>query len=86
MAITPYLNGACYFDLETRRALGTALEMCIAMGTGDCDDHIKQTIANKLIALAKTGERNPDVLCDQALEDICRPQHDLKKPPVAVAR
>ena len=26
-----------------------------------------------LIALAKAGERNPDVLCDRALEDICRP-------------
>jgi hypothetical protein len=74
MPITPYLKGPYYFDLETRRALGAAIEMAyIALRTGDCDDHVKHAIANKLIALAKDGERNPDVLCDLALEDICRP-------------
>ena len=79
MAITPYLKGPYYFDLETRRALGAALEMaCIALHTGD-DDHVRRTIADKLIALAKTGERNPDVLCEQALEDICKPQEQPKK-------
>ena len=61
----PYLSGPYYFDLETKRVLGRALEMvCLALRTGDCDDHVKQAIANKLIALAKTGERNPEVLCD----------------------
>ena len=80
MAITPYLKGPYYFDLETRRALGAALEMaCIARHTGDDDDHVRRTIADKLIALAKTGERNPDVLCEQALEDICKPQEQPKK-------
>jgi hypothetical protein len=72
MAITPYLKGPYYFDLDARRALGAALEMaCIALHTGD--DHVRRTIADKLIALAKTGERNPDLLCEQALEEICRP-------------
>jgi hypothetical protein len=76
MPITPYLKGPYYFDLETRRALGIALEMaCIALSTGDDDDHVRRTIADKLIALARTGERNPDVLCDKALEAICRPEH-----------
>ena len=54
-------------------ALGIALEMAIALSTGDDDDHVRRTIADKLIALAKAGERNPDVLCEQALEEICRP-------------
>jgi hypothetical protein len=81
MPITPYLKGPYYFDLETRRALGIALEMaCIALSTGDDDDHVRRTIADKLIALARTGERNPDVLCDKALEAICRPEHNLEKP------
>ena len=72
MAITPYLNGPYYFDLETKRVLGLALEMaCIALRSGDSHDHVKQAIANKLIALAKAGERNPDVLCDRAIEEIC---------------
>ena len=81
LAITPYLKGPYYFDLETRRALGAALEMaCIALYTGDDDEHVRRTIADKLIALAKTGERDPDVLCEQALEDIRKPQ-DLEKQP-----
>jgi hypothetical protein len=74
MLITPYLNGQ-HFDPETKRVLGLALELvCNVLRTGDSDDHVKQAIANKLIALAKDGERNPDVLCDQAPEDICRPK------------
>jgi len=48
--------------------------VCIALRTGDCDDYVKQAIAAKLIALAKAGERNPDMLCDRVLEDICRSQ------------
>jgi hypothetical protein len=41
---------------------------------GDCDDDVKQAIANKIIALAKTGERNPDLLCECALKEIHQPQ------------
>ena len=40
------------------------------MRTGDCDDDVKQAIANKIIELAKTGERNPNMLCDKAVEFI----------------
>ena len=74
MPITPFFNGE-RFDPETTRVLGVALEMvCIALRTGDCDDDIKQAIATKLIALAKAGERNPDILCEETLKDIRRPQ------------
>jgi hypothetical protein len=38
--------------------------------TGDCDDGIRQAIAIKIIELAQAGERNPDVLCEQALVAI----------------
>jgi hypothetical protein len=49
--------------------------VCIALRTGDCDDDdIKQAIATKLIALVKAGERNPDILCEEALKDIHKPQ------------
>jgi hypothetical protein len=58
----------------TRRTLGVALELaCIALRVGDCADDVKQAIADKIIALAKAGERNPDVLCEQAFKDIRRP-------------
>ena len=85
LSVTPYLNGPYYFDLETKRVLGVAIEMvCIAVRAGDRDDYVKQAIANKLIALATDGERNPEVLCEQALEDICKPSQPKK--PIACPR
>jgi hypothetical protein len=61
--------------LGVTRRLGVALEMvCIALRTGDCHDDIKQAIATKLIALAKGGERNPDILCEEVVKDIRQPQ------------
>jgi hypothetical protein len=74
MSITPYLNGE-RFEPETERVLGVAFEqVCIALRIGNSDDDVKQAIANKVIELAKAGERNPDILCERALEDIRRPQ------------
>jgi hypothetical protein len=67
MPIAPFLNGEP-FDPESRRVLRVALEMvCIALRTGDCDEGVQQAIAKKLIALVKAGERNPDILCEEAL-------------------
>src|SRR5262249_5994963 len=55
--------------------LSVALEqVCIALRTGDCDDDVKQAIANKIIELAKTGERNADLLCECAVKGIREPQ------------
>ena len=72
MPITPFLNGERY-DPETKRVLGVAFEMtCIALRAEDSDDSVKQAIAAKIIDLAKAGERNPDILCEQALKDIRR--------------
>jgi hypothetical protein len=72
--MTPFLDGE-HFDVETTRVLGVAYEMvCIALRIGDCDDDIKQVIATKIIALAKAGERHPDILCEEILKDIRRPQ------------
>jgi hypothetical protein len=48
--------------------------VCIALRTGDCDDDIKQAIATKLIALVKAGERNPDILCEEALKEFASPK------------
>jgi hypothetical protein len=74
MPITPYLNGE-RFEPETRRVLGIAFEqVCIALRIEASDDDVKQAIANKVIELAKAGERNPDILCERVLEDIRRPQ------------
>jgi hypothetical protein len=74
MPITPYLNGE-RFEPETKRVLGVAFEqVCIALRIGASDDDLKQAIANKVIELAKAGDRNPDILCERVLEDIRRTQ------------
>ena len=80
MPITPFLNGE-RFDQEMRRILCVALEMsCIALRVGDCADDVRQAVANKIIALAKAGERNPDVLCEKALRDIRQAPAVLPRP------
>ena len=67
---TPFLDGE-RFDLEGLRVLRIAFEMVrIALRTGDCDDKVREAIAKKLIAFAKTGERSPDMLFERVLEDI----------------
>jgi hypothetical protein len=78
MPIRPFLNGED-FDPETTRVICVALEMaCVALRTGDCADDVKQAIANKIIALSKAGERNPDILCEKVLNDIRRPQMEAE--------
>jgi hypothetical protein len=74
MPIIPFLNGERP-DPETKRVLGIAFEMtCIALRAENSDDFVKQAIATKVINLARGGERNPDILCEQALKDICGSQ------------
>jgi len=74
MPIRPYLSGE-RLDPETTRILGVAFEIvCIALQIEGSDDFVKQAIATKIIDLAKAGERNPDILCEQALKDIRSPQ------------
>jgi hypothetical protein len=73
MPIRRFLNGQ-RFDQETVRILGVAFtQVCIALRAGDCDDDVEQAIANKIIELGKTGERNPDVICERVLKDIRQP-------------
>ena len=70
MPITEFLDGY-HPDPETKRVMSVAFEMIrIALRTEGSDDFVKQAIAAKLIELAKAGERNPDLLCEQALKDI----------------
>jgi hypothetical protein len=71
MPIRPFLNVE-QIDQEKLRILGVAfVQVCIALRIEeDSDDDVKQAIANKIIELAKTGERHPDLLCEHALQDI----------------
>ena len=68
MSITPYLDD---FDVdpETKRVLGAALEMT-RVSLGLADDFANGIIAKRIIELAKAGERNPDLLCEGAIEQL----------------
>jgi hypothetical protein len=66
MPITPFLDGQ-RFDPETIRVMGVAYEMVrAALYIADRSDLVNQVIANKVIELAKAGEANPNLICEQA--------------------
>jgi hypothetical protein len=70
MPITPYLDGTC-FDREIRRVMGVAFEAALSgLRLADPSDPIVAIVAEKIIELARAGERNPDRLCEQALIDV----------------
>jgi hypothetical protein len=69
MPMTPFLNGIS-LDPETRRVVAVAFEMvCTAFHLVDRGDGANEIIAKRIIELAKTGERNPDFLCEGVLND-----------------
>jgi hypothetical protein len=71
--ITIFLEGQ-KFDPETKRVMGVAFEMtCIALGLRDRGDLANSVVAKKIIELVKTGELNPDILCERALVDLRAP-------------
>jgi hypothetical protein len=69
MPIRAYLQGH-RFDAEAVRVLGIAFEMAIvALQQGDgIVSPTREAVAQKIIELAKAGERDPERLCDGALE------------------
>jgi hypothetical protein len=59
------------FEPEAKRVMGVAFDIVRAAlgltGRGDLADAF---IAQRLIELAKAGERNPDILSERALNEI----------------
>jgi hypothetical protein len=73
MPITPYLDGF-YFDPETKRVMGLAFEMTLAaLRLTDWNELPKEIVAKKIIALAQEGMRDPNLLCEWALDDLRKP-------------
>ena len=68
MSITPYLD-EFDADPETKRVLAVALEMT-RVSLRVTDNLVDGIIAKRIVELAKTGERNPDLLCEVALKKI----------------
>ena len=68
MSITPYLDDLDV-NAETKRVLGVALERT-RVSLGLVDKFANGIIARRLVELAKAGERNPDRLCEGAIERL----------------
>ena len=67
MSTTPYLNDFDG-DPETKRVLGVAVEMArVSLGL---DHFANAIIAKRIVELAGAGERNPDLLCQAAIEEL----------------
>jgi hypothetical protein len=66
-----YLDGH-NFDGETIRQMGIAFEMALASlgSTPGCDDPIRTALAQGIIVLAQVGERDPERLCEGALQAV----------------
>jgi hypothetical protein len=73
MPIRAYLDGQS-FPPETIRLMGIAFEMAIqALHHSGVDHPPRETIARAIIGFAKAGERDPERLCDLALEACSKP-------------
>jgi hypothetical protein len=70
MLITKFLDGF-KFDPEARRVISVAFEMtCAALKYTSRPDVAHESVANRIIELAKNGVRDPDRLCERVLDDL----------------
>jgi hypothetical protein len=73
MPIRQYLDGE-RLDPETTRLLGIVFETAIqALRNRGVVDPPREAIARAIIGFAKAGERDPERLCDLALEACAKP-------------
>ena len=80
MPIRFHLNGQ-RFDSETIRVMGLAYEITlISLRLFDRDDIVNNVVAQKLIEIAKAGERDPERLCEAVLQQWDRPIAHVSPP------
>jgi hypothetical protein len=68
MSIKPYLDDLDV-NPETKRVLGVALEKA-RVSLGLADDFANGIIAKRIVEIAETGERDPELLCEGAVEKL----------------
>ena len=69
MTDTPFYDAS--FDLETTHIMGRAFERaCKDLHDVGQPAMVKDIIAKRIIAIAKTGERDPNQLCERALKAL----------------
>jgi len=56
------------FDSDTTRAMGDAFELaCRSLHDSGQPDLVREIIAKRIVEVAKTGEHDPERLCECAL-------------------
>jgi hypothetical protein len=73
MPIRPFLKQGHGFDDEAVRAMGLAYEFARSELRIIGENKLNGAIATKIIELARTGERDPDKLCDFAINGLFQP-------------
>ena len=69
MTDTPFYDAS--FDPETTHIMGRAFERaCKDLHDVGQPAMVKDIIAKRIIAIAKTGERDPNQLCERALKAL----------------
>ena len=70
MPIVRFLEGNS-FDPESLQVIVAAYEEARqALGLVDRSDPLTETVARKIIEVAKTGERDPKVIRQRAIDDL----------------
>ena len=66
--IIPFLKDQAVFEPEVTRAMSAAFdEVCRALDLGDGDSRGRETVAIRVIELARRGVRDPDLLRERVL-------------------
>jgi hypothetical protein len=76
-ATMPFSN--CKVDSGLMESMQTAFHwVCKALQLNcDLEDRITEVIVTKIVELAKTGERDPEILCGKVLADLETPAESL---------
>ena len=68
--ILPFLRDQTVFDPEATNAMSSAFEqVCLALSLPDGDARGRETVAARIVELARRGERDPARLRDRVLRD-----------------
>jgi hypothetical protein len=69
-AIIPFLKGQSVFDPEALDAMSRALDQaCDALKLPETAARERETVAVRIIELARRGERDPGRLCERVLHE-----------------
>ena len=68
--LLPFVRGQSVFESEELRAMSDALDQaCYALRLPETAARERETVAVRIVELARRGERDPERLCERVLHD-----------------